>query len=620
MKTVQKKSVVLILALCLSLCLNSCIIQTPSQSSEGPQHQQTGDSNSTVSTIKPNETTGKYEMITIPGDFDASSSVSIGKVDTSSILKMSVVDIGKIGLKFTKPKITIKPGGSGTVSGTVDEFPPFALTEKDIDMPVLEHLGCGYDVFEKYACAKYVEDGTIIDIGKLLKDGKVYRRNIPESTYKVVTASSIKKYSKEVATQISLSGSYMFFSGSVKANFSSSHLEEANSYFSTIFYNIGLYKLYIDPSVNLNDYLKADAVNILESKDAKFIFENYGTHVLRSIEAGGRFDYNTCIEKKYVKDEKSFSAQVKASFNIGFASAKCNVDNASTQVEESFKTNSVVNIFTYGGDGIDGQSLENDVNALNKWLATVQKNPSLCEFGDNGLIPIWEFCKTEARKKYLQTEFEKYAVEKMKMVPTGAVINGLRLSFSKPYDNINSEFTDPDSGTWHFISNIACHGMDRVANLYARYTFEDDTENPPIVEIILEDKTIGDDAVNYFNSRYKDDPTAKLWGLQGSHNIPGSNLGTEINSTLAKAAGAHEIRLYYVTSEKGSPIHEILFKHISSDNTEYYMQHAPDDGRKYHFVPVLSDHSKIKDISEGAAAFVAGIPIARNCFLLYTLE
>ena len=68
---------------------------------------------------------------------------------------------------------------------------------------------------------------------KLLKDGKVYRRNIPESTYKIVGVEH-KGYSKEVATQISLSGSYMF-SWKCKSNFNSSHLEEANSYFSTIF-------------------------------------------------------------------------------------------------------------------------------------------------------------------------------------------------------------------------------------------------------------------------------------------------------------------------------------------------------------------------------------------------
>jgi|LSQX01.1.fsa_nt_gb hypothetical protein len=611
----------MILGLCLSLCLTSCIIQMPSQSTatQESQNQQTDGGKKTLNTKPTSATPGKFEMITIPGDFNASGSVITGKVSISSILNMKITDINKIGLQFTKPKFSLK-GNSNQFSGNEDDFSPFALTEKDVKMPVLEHLGHGYDVFEKYASAKYVEDGAVLDLQKLLKDGKVYRRNIPESTYKIVTASSIKRYSKEVATQISLSGSYMFFSGSAKANFNSSHLEEANSYFSTIFYNIGLYKLYIDPAVNLKDYVKADALNVLETKDANFIFENYGTHVLRSVEAGGRFDYNTSVEKKYVKDEKSFSAQVKASFNAGFASAKCTVDNASTQISESFTENSITNIFTYGGDGIDGQSLANDVNALKKWLATVKKNPSISEFGDNGLIPIWEFCKTEARKKYLKAEFEKYAAKKMTMVPTGSVINGLRLSFSGPYDNINSEYTDPASGTWHYISNIASHGMDRVANLYARYTYDGDTKNPPIVEVILEDKTIGDDAVKYFNNKYKNDPTAKLWGLRGKYNISGSNLGTEINSPLAKIAGAHEIRLYYVTSERGSPIREIIFKHIPPDNTEHYLQHAPEEGRKYHYVPVLNDQSKYKDISEGAAASVTGLQIARRCYLLYTLE
>ncbi len=341
--------------------------------------------------------------------------------------------------------------------------------------------------------------------------------------------------------------------------------------------------------------------------------------MLRSVEAGGRFDYNTSIEKKYVKDEKTFSAQVKASFNAGFASAKCTVDNSTTEVEETFREKSVTTIFTYGGDGIDGQSLANDVNALQKWLGTVQNNPSLSEFGDNGLIPIWEFCKTDARKKYLQDEFEKYAEKKMTMVPTGAVINGLRLTFTKPYENINNEFTD-SSGTWHYISNIACHAFDRVANLYARYTFEGDTDSPPIVEIILEDKSIGDNAVEYFNNKYKNDPTAKLWGAASQYNIPNSNLGVDINSPLAKAGGAHEIRLYYVTSETGTPIREVLMQHNSSNGTVHYLQHEPEEGRKYHYVPVLNNQSVIKDIGEGAGDYIAGQQIARRVYLLYTLE
>lgn len=627
----MKKGIIALFALFLSFGLTSCTIVLPGGNSQPGQPQsqaeQQSEQNNSVGTASKStlpivKKPDPFGMITIPGDFDGTGSVEYGQSDLSKILGIKISEINKIGLQSTIPGLPFSPINSKASdtsrSSQSDEYKPFALTVKDKDMPVLLDLGYGYDVFDVYASSRRVKDGMILDIYKLLQDGKVYRRDIKDAVYKIVTASSIKKYSQNVATTVSLSGSYMFFSASAKANFNNAHLEEANSYFSTIFYDIGVYKLYIDPATSLKDYVTADALNILETKDADFIFANYGTHVLRSLVAGGRFDYNTSIEKKYVKDEKSFSAQVRASFNMVLASANVSVDYAGTEVNETFEQKSITNIFTYGGDGVDGQSLGNDVNALKKWLKTVQNSPAISDFGDNGLIPIWEFCKTAKRKQYLQSEFEKYAAKRMRMVPTGAVINGMRLSFGSPSDNVNPEFTD-QSGTWHYISNIASHGYDREARLYVRYTYDGDKENPPVVEVILEDKTIGDDAVKYFNNKYKNDPTAKLWGARSKYNITGSNLGTEINSPAARSAGAHEIRLYYVTSEKGDPIREIVFKHITSKDDEIYVPHTLEEGRKYNFVPVLNNQNKFKDISEGVPASLYHL-IASRCYLLYTKE
>ena len=492
---------------------------------------------------------------------------------------------------------------------------------------MLSFLGHGYDVFDNYASARYVKEGRILDTEKLLGDGKIFRHNLSESDYKEVTSSNARSYATSVATSVKLSGSYLYFSGSVKANFSSSHLEQANHFFSTIFYKISLYSLYIDPAVKLSDYVRKDAQDILETRDAKWIFENYGTHLLRSLQAGGRFDYNTSVDKKYVKDESSFSTSVKASFNAVFASAGASVQTSSATTTEEFSENSEIRIFTYGGDGIDGQSMKSDPQTLKKWMQTVKTTPSISDFGDNAFVPIWEFCKTEKRKKYLEAAFDKYAKEKLTIVPSSFAVNALRLSFVNVLDPVINEFSD-SNGEWHLVSNISAHTMksdDKMAVLYCRYGRADDTNNAPVVEIVLQNDTEKESALAYFQKKYKDDKTAKLFGMGGSAYLDGSYLSEPINQEIARAAGAPVMYLFYVTSQKASPVKSVILRHVAPNGETAYFPHAPEENKKYERI---LDQTSLKfgkavpqDTGEGAGNwYKKSWLVYKNHFIEYTRD
>lgn len=179
--------------------------------------------------------------VSLPGDFSMPAKSEIKLIDNAKIFK---VDLGAIK----------NLGPLGGKSST-EEKSLFALNETNLDIEGLSVLGNGYDIFTNYAWRQYVKPFEILNFNKLLKDGKIFKENVKNSIHKMVSSENARSYSKEVANTIGVSGNYLFFGGSTKMSFSSTHIENASSYFSTIFYNITRYKLYIDPLVDLKAYI-----------------------------------------------------------------------------------------------------------------------------------------------------------------------------------------------------------------------------------------------------------------------------------------------------------------------------------------------------------------------------
>jgi len=94
---------------------------------------------------------------------------------------------------------------------------------KPLDDPELiggfEDLGSGYDVFDKFADEAKVRE-HILDYRKLNSDGLVEKKDLENSSFIRTSGTSISTYTSSLAASVGLSGSYMFFSGSVTTNFS----------------------------------------------------------------------------------------------------------------------------------------------------------------------------------------------------------------------------------------------------------------------------------------------------------------------------------------------------------------------------------------------------------------
>lgn len=609
-------------AICL-LLITACSPTIDSNQKDPSQTDNTGTQENTTETNEEagetetsktgTDTIQKFEAnpeIALPGDFTMPAQSEIKLIDNIKIFK---VDLGAIK--------NLGPLGG---KSTTEEKSVFALDETNLDIEGLSVLGHGYDIFTNYAWRQYVKPYEILNFNKLLKDGKIFKENVKNSIHKMVSSENARSYSKEVANTIGVSGNYLFFGGSTKMSFSSTHIENASSYFSTIFYNITRYKLYIDPLVDLKAYINEDAQNYLENNDAKTIFKNVGTHVLTAALFGGRLDYSVSIDKSYVKDVDSFSQMTKAKFNAGFASAGMSYESSTTTTTEEFNTNISESIMTYGGNGVDGKTMAYDPNVLKDWMLSVDAEPDLSDFVENAMIPIWEFCKTSACRGKLEAAYPEYANENMTIIPSEMTVSALRLVFltlsQAPVDKIPD-----DQGNWYLIGNIAARTdlpTDELAYLYARYNREDDPNHPPIVEIFFENESQGEDARAYFDQKYGGDPDAQLYGWNGTTNIEGSELGRTINTYGAELAGAHKIRLYYVTSPNREGIRELYVRHIANNNQTYYSKPITEPDK----IEIILDLTSVaqskpiaQDIAEGsgqyAKAGMISFIVYRNLYL-----
>lgn len=134
--------------------------------------------------------------------------------------------------------------------------------------------------------------------------------------------------------------------------------------------------------------------------------------------------------------------------------------------------------------------------------------------------------------------------------------------------------------------------------------------------------------MKYFNSKYSSDNTAKLFGYSSENNIENSNLEKTINQPDARKAGAHDVKLLYVTSKNGKPMKSLILRHLSSNKNTYYSPSPPDPGKNYESIFDKTEQNKGKivaqNIGEGARSTLKegmwSYAVNGNTFLEFTRD
>ncbi|HER08951.1 MAG TPA: hypothetical protein ENO20_08590 [Bacteroides sp.] len=457
---------------------------------------------------------------------------------------------------------------------------PFEPIEDPDTITGLENLGSGYDVFEKYADVSQVK-AQILDYRKLSKDGLVEKKTLEHSTFHTSAGTSITEYSQSLNISVGLSGSYMFFSGSVKTNFSSNRYQYDSYSFATYHSMINKHQLRLPADWNGDDlkpYLQSQAKSKLNdpSVSPQEIFQVYGTHCLSGLVIGGRLDYSVSARTRDLKENVSIGVYAEASFSKGFGSGTLNTDVINETEYNQFAQSMEKHLEVYGGSSELGQHIINK-DDYDAWINSIHDNLVFCNFTQNGLIPVWEFCDDDTRKAELQDAYATWAGDRdiavlsaprvcvldLKIVEGSNAANPYKIN-GRDYYRLNFDLNNGSGGPYIFIYYLAGLENDTITPVAEVATINtSDGESlqnmPDGFEMINHDlnRGVGGDFI-YLAFRRRNDPSDEL--VTGLRVQSAYSFGTSAANTwyvvtagytsatpqdLNEGAGGDYIYLYY---------------------------------------------------------------------------
>lgn len=292
---------------------------------------------------------------------------------------------------------------------------PFDPIENPNLVSGIENLGSGYDVFETFADVSNVK-ASILDYSKLNADGLIEMKDLEHSTFHTTSGTTITEYSHSLSISVGLSGSYMFFSGSVKTNFHQSRYSYDSYSFATYHSMINKYQLRIPTdwaADDLKPYLTSQAKSKINdpSVSPAEIFQIYGTHCLTGLVVGGRLDYSVSARTRDIKENVSIGVYAEASFSVGLGSGTLNTNVITESEYNQFASSMEKHLEVYGGSSELGQHIINK-DDFDAWIGSIGNNLVFCNYTQNGLMPIWSFCKEQSRKTELEAAYATWATDR----------------------------------------------------------------------------------------------------------------------------------------------------------------------------------------------------------------
>lgn len=204
-------------------------------------------------------------------------------------------------------------------------------------------------------------------------------------------SSDLTKSTQDIASSLSVSGSYMAFSGSASLKFSTGSSSQHESMRRTVKLQSFQCELHASDwfKVKPQDYLTQPFKYVIEHNSADWIADNYGAFYATKVELGGQFSTTYIMEKSDLDTSQTFSAEIEASYT-GPVSVN---GSGSTSVQQRQNSNSARierKLSWLGGDTsvILAAPSSVDDSRNHEWASTFTTD-NLYPFSYE-LHPIWE--------------------------------------------------------------------------------------------------------------------------------------------------------------------------------------------------------------------------------------
>lgn len=307
---------------------------------------------------------------------------------------------------------------------------------------VLEYngvLGYGYNLLTSayYNPTDLKASYPIIDMDSLAAAGKVYISNLTNAvTAKKFQSHSTKEFAQSITAAASCQGK-VGLTGSFTASFSMDYKSEIKSDQVLISVHSKLLTrrdfMYSVTETTLADYLTDFFVDDVKKLTPKQLFDKYGTHVLKDIYMGGRYELNYIYTNQFNKSDEEIMASVSASNAWVGGDVSAKTKEAKKDVEE----NSKIHILAYGGNvTVDPTSIEKAQASYADWAKGVN-NGEVAFVDSSEIIPLWDIVAemdidnaadlSEKLKKYFDSESDKISSEFKDSVPVKLYIASIHI-------------------------------------------------------------------------------------------------------------------------------------------------------------------------------------------------
>lgn len=284
------------------------------------------------------------------------------------------------------------------------------ITEASKQLGNYNALGYGYNVLGSYANENSVTS-KIIDTDKFKTEQaqRLSEENILSQEYKEEYGENAAAFSKMLSAKVSATQQFRVFGQTIPFSTAIVNNQKYDPSYIYGSYNVIIkqkrFRINADYEL-LSNYLTANFSKDIEEKNPEQIVKEYGTHIAVDIYTGSALDITFQAKTTNPNRENAARAGVKTAVN---GSNEIDVIEASKNYAKKlfYKTR--------GGDksvamaGI--YNLEKITPAINysNWQSTTTKeNSVLVDFGDNGLIIIYDLVKNPVKKAELKSYLDQY--------------------------------------------------------------------------------------------------------------------------------------------------------------------------------------------------------------------
>ncbi|PPF86766.1 hypothetical protein C5C03_11700 [Clavibacter michiganensis] len=307
----------------------------------------------------------------------------------------------------------------------------FFVTETDTPriLPGVSLTGSMYDVFGDDA----TNDSAIFQIfdwskaewGTTEINGTEYRipklmnaEGVAGSEYVSIYGNTVEEYQQSLAASVAVSGSNMFFSGSLETQFGSSSMRRSENAFSRVEQVVKLWSIGLPPSKKLRELLSGSFLEALdglpaaastseEQAEYKGFLDTWGAFYLSGMLIGGKTLFTSSVNKLTVDRTLSISVTADLSYKsvTGQISNEDKIKYASQLSQFASSSNTVKNAF--GGNPALASRVFDGRVQYDEWSASVAQNPVIVRFdGTRPLTGVWTLCSTPERGKILESYFD----------------------------------------------------------------------------------------------------------------------------------------------------------------------------------------------------------------------